>query len=497
VEAEQPDQQLIEIKVLTGPPGCRKTTRMREDALRVPGLYLFSMPTKALIEEQVIEFRKAQPSLPIFALHADVKPKRKINRQIAEAVAAIRDGGHQHAIVMITHVSMMAEDLSAFSGWHARIDEAPNSVQSGKVTVKGAEPLFESRFTLESFGHEKWRVLKPVGPRPSYFETKNNPALAPIEELIRLAYRPSGVLVDVNSFRGLTSKMSWWSIWTPADLKGFASIQIAGASYETSLGAKVLQHWFSSRIRLVLEPLAMRRTGTPSINIHYFTEAHRPSTWLWDQSEGRRRLKVVADWLGVNAPQIEFWSGNPEVLKLLEWRVAGEPLKPRVAGLNKWRDANACALIFSSGRTDDDAPLQAVFELTNDDIRIAREDEDVLQFVMRGAIRKPDFGGAYDIYLYSKEQAERLAAKLLASEVGTVEIVPVTEAGIMDAPELPGSGDRRRINQPKTVTLDDGRVVQMKSEKRKEKRAAAAQLAGREPGAKGRPRKVVQTGKAE
>lgn len=490
VEPATPEPSPVEIKVLTGPPGCRKTTRMREDALSAPGLYLFSMPTKALIEEQAAEFRKAQPSLPVFTVHADIKPKRKINRQIEEALAAVRDGGHQHAVVMLTHVSMMAEDLMGFHGWHARIDEAPNSVQSGKVAVKGAEALFESLFALEDFGHAKWRVLKPVGPRPSYFETKNNPALAPIEELIRLAYRPSGVLVDIKSFRGLKNKMSWWSIWTPADLEGFSSIQIAGASYETSLGAKVLKHWFAKKVRLVPEPLPMRRSGTPSINIHYFTEGHRPSTWLWDQSEGRRRLKAVADWLGANAPHIEFWSGNPEVIKLLEWRVNGESILPRVAGLNKWREAKACALIYSSGRTDDDAPLQAVFDLTDDDIRVAREDEDVLQFVMRGAIRKRDFGGTYDIYLYAKEQAERLADKLIASEVGRVELVPVIDAGIIDLPALPGEGKRRGRKEPEMVTLEDGRVLQRKSLKRRDARAKAANAAGRPPGKKGRPKKA-------
>lgn len=488
-QADAPEQPPIDIKVLTGPPGCRKTTRMREDALRVPGLYLFSMPTKALIEEQAAEFRKAQPSLPVFTVHADIKPTRKINRQIEEALAAVRDGGHQHAVVMLTHVSMMAEDLTGFHGWHARIDEAPNSVQSGKVAVTGAEALFESLFALEDFGHAKWRVLKPLGPRPSYFETKNNPALAPIEELIRLAYRPSGVLVDTKSFRGLKAKMSWWSIWTPADLEGFSSIQIAGASYETSLGAKVLTQWFAKKVRLVPEPLPMRRLGTPSIRVHYFTEGHRPSTWLWDQSEGRRRLKAVADWLGANAPHIEFWSGNPEVLKLLDWRVAGEAILPRVAGLNKWREAKACALIYSSGRTDDDAPLQAVFGLTDDDIRIAREDEDTLQFVMRGAIRNPEYDKAYDIYLYTKEQAERLAAKLIASEVGVVELVPVIDAGIMDAPPMPGEEKRHGRKEPDMVTLEDGRVLQRKSIKRSEKRAADAEKAGREPRKKGRPRK--------
>lgn len=486
---DQPaDQQPIEIKVLTGPPGCRKTTRMREESIQTPGLYLFSMPTIALIDEQAAEFRKAQPSLPVFTIHGEAKPKRKIDRQIADALAMIRDADHKHAVLMMTHVSMMAEDLSVFRDWHARIDEAPNSVQSGKVTVKGVEPLFQSLFTLEDFGHKQWSVLKPAGARPSYFDTKNNPALASIEELIRLAYRPSGVLVDVKSFKGLKTKMAWWSIWTPADLEGFASIQIAGASYDTSLGAKVLKHWFSDKVRLVAEPLQMDRTGEPRITIYYFTEGHRPSTRLWDDREGRKRLKAVADWLEANAPHVEFWSGNPEVLKLLDWRVAGVPIKPRVAGLNWMRDMKACALIYSSGRTDDDAPLQAVFGFTDDDIRDAREDEDVLQFVMRGAVRKPEYDGAYDIYLYSKEQAERLGAKLTASVVGTVELVPVGEAGIMDEPELferkPGS----RVKEREIKTLEDGRTIQMKSIKRRADRAKLAIKAGRTPGKRGRPK---------
>ncbi|WP_206749931.1 hypothetical protein, partial [Salmonella enterica] len=39
--------------------------------------------------------------------------------------------------------------------------------------------------------------------------------------------------------------------------------------------------------------------------------------------------------------------------------------------------------------------------ITDAQIERAREEEDVLQFVMRGAIRKRDFGGDYDIYLYT------------------------------------------------------------------------------------------------
>jgi hypothetical protein len=116
-------------------------------------------------------------------------------------------------------------------------------------------------------------------------------------------------------------------------------------------------------------------------------------------------VKVVCDYLGSNVPGLGFWSGNAEVLKLMEWRLPGESVKPKVAGQNRWRDLTTCALIYSSGETEDDRPLVDMFGLTEDQIRRAREDEDILQFVMRGALRKTDFEGVFHAYLYTEEQA--------------------------------------------------------------------------------------------
>ncbi|EKY30831.1 hypothetical protein HMPREF0185_00001 [Brevundimonas diminuta 470-4] len=481
----------LDVTVLTGPPGCRKTTRMREEAIAQPGLYLFSMPTHALIDEQVVAFRKAAPLLPVYPIHADIKPNRRIDRQIEDALQEIRSASHRHAVVMLTHTSLMAKDLSGFSGWHARIDEAPNGVDSGHVTFKGTEALYAELFTLDPVADTGWSTLKPTGPRPNYFAMKSNPSLAPIEEFIRLAYRPNGVFVNAASYSDIKKKVGWWSIWTPGSLKDFASVQIAGASYDTSLGAKVLKNWFPNSVRLTAISLDMKRSGNPSIKIHYFTDSHRPSSRLWSQSEGRKRLKAVADWLENNATHIEYWSGNSEVLKLLDWRVAGEPIKPRVAGLNKWRDYKACAFIYSSQKTPDDQPLQDIFGITDDDIRIAREDEDILQFVMRGALRNPEYDGIYDIYLYSKEQAERLSDKLAASQVGTIELIPVHDAGIMDSPELRQPETQRSQKKAKTVHLSDGSVIQAKSHRRRQLRAEKAKQEGRVPGRRGRPRKKL------
>ena len=63
----------------------------------------------------------------------------------------------------------------------------------------------------------------------------------------------------------------------------------------------------------------------------------------------------------------------------------------------------------------------------------AREYEDIRQFVLRGAPRDPGFCDLYDVYLYSRDQAEMLQRYLIENGIAAeVVLVPVDEAGIMD-----------------------------------------------------------------
>ena len=60
-----------DVEVLTGPPGCGKSTRLREDAIRTPGLYVFFLPSIALIGEQVKAFRAEAPHVELHEAHSD------------------------------------------------------------------------------------------------------------------------------------------------------------------------------------------------------------------------------------------------------------------------------------------------------------------------------------------------------------------------------------------------------------------------------------------
>lgn len=429
--------QPVEVEVLTGPPGCGKSTELRAEAVRKKGLYLFFLPTIPLIREQAAALRQEAKWVEVYEVHSESPGRGAVQRKLRDLRSKLEAAGTEHAVILTTHEALMGGDFIGFESWHARIDEAPNAVKGGDLRVAKAIDYFKANYDLEPVEAPKpMAVVVPKGPPPNPRDIEKEVLLTPLIDFTKRASTPSGVFVEAISWDGLTD-LKWWSIWTPTALRNFASIRIAGASYETSLGAIVVERWFPHLVRLKPVPIAMTRCHTPSVRIHYFTQGHKPSSTFWDSATGRLMLSHVADFLRASVPELGFWSGNKEVLKYLHWRVGGQRVRPRVAGQNAWRTLTSCALIYTSGATPHDRPFMEAVGITDDEVRHAREDEDFLQFAMRGAIRNKDFNGAYDIYVYEREQAQRLAARLEASSVGIVEIVPEPSAGIMDDPAFP------------------------------------------------------------
>jgi hypothetical protein len=136
----------------------------------------------------------------------------------------------------------------------------------------------------------------------------------------------------------------------------------------------------------------------------------------------------------------------------------------------------------------------SLFGTSGEQIKRARETEDMIQFVMRGAIRRPDFGGRYDVYLYDLQQAEALRSYLEETGVtGHVELIPEIDAGIMDVQR--GDVDKRTAAErlQSLAGADTRRKEaakrrqQRKRQKDREAGAAAGTLRPRGKPAKNRP----------
>lgn len=483
------------IEVLTGPPGCGKSDKLRELAIAQPGLYLFCAPTIPLIKEQVERFRAEAPHLQLYEAHCEAKARGTVQRKLDDAREKIFADGVSHAVVFATHEALMMRDLSGFAGWHIRIDEAPNATKSGSLNIRQSQAFFAAHFDLEAVGDTGWSAVSLRNPAQSWKVWNDDDLAKPLVDFCKLAGSPGGAFVKATDW-ATADKLDWWFIWTPASLREFDTVTIAGSSYHSSLGALISTRWFGDKFEIVSQTIGSDGSSRPKIQIHYFTQRHEPSTTLWGKSEGRRMIKCVREYMAEHVPDLGYWSGNREVLKLMEWTLSGEMTDPKVAGRNEWRNLNKCAIIYSSRVTPSDRPLQDIFGITDSEISRSREDEDILQFAMRGAVRNPGYSGDYDVYLYSKRQAERLSELLTDNGLGgSISLIPVDDAGIME--EAGPANERRKVAatsvapEPaaKLVLGVSGAMIKRKSFLRREQRRAKAQ--GQAPKKRGRPAKVV------
>lgn len=192
---------------------------MRLDAIQTPGLYFFALPTIALIREQANALRvdAQRLNIPLEVIEADSKARGSgsVQKRLDDAAARIAADNVRHAVVLTTHESMMGCDLSAFAGWHARIDEAPNAVQSGTVKVPASVTLLEKAFSLQPVGETGWAEVQLTMPFSGWRALGDDDLLKPLAEFMKQAQRSHGVFVDTLEW---SKSFGWCSVWLPTSL---------------------------------------------------------------------------------------------------------------------------------------------------------------------------------------------------------------------------------------------------------------------------------------
>ncbi|WP_298128188.1 DEAD/DEAH box helicase family protein [Brevundimonas sp.] len=467
----------MRVGLLTGGPGSGKTTEQRRRVIAERCLHVLAMPSIPLIEEQRGAFHKEAPSLRVFEVHHEAS-HRSVERQLSDVLERIAGAGIAHAVVMVTHRSLIDKDLSAFSGWRLWIDEAPDSVKCGHIGLSADTcGLFAQAFDLRPFGRAGWAELVPAGERPSWVKLKRDTLLRGATELFEAVKATGHVFVDLDTWDGAEG-FSWCAVWTPLSLSRFGSVVILGASYMASVGGVICATRMGDVIQFDEERIVVVRSGQPTIRVHWF--ADRPAgTSEWATKEGRAALRDIAAFLRVTEPTLGFWSANSNAQDFLDAYMPGTLARPKSAGLNRYRDLCSCALFYGAGATPGDAILLRDFGFSKAMIRRAREEEDIFQFVLRGSLRNGDYAGPYEVYLYSRSQAETLRDRLEGE--GFCDIELVAQSHVIQATSLPPP---HPMNKPQPSAADKRA---RKSELQRQRRWFAASQQGRPQGAVGRP----------
>lgn len=422
---------MVTVTVLTGPPGSGKSTQMMHETADEPAKYIWASPIIDLISEQSPRMRELAKNATVMEIHGEAKLKGSVGK----AIAGLPDlcAASEHVVTFVTHEGLLDADLAAFAGWHVRIDETPNSVGSGVLKISRSVDLLRANYALQATGMDGWSRVSPLFPEINWSHLKGDDFAAKLTNFHKLAGRKSGLFVNITDWdQARTQQVEWISIWTPVELAGCASVTFTGAGYFDSLTHKVTEVLYGDEVKFIRRPANNSvRSGQPKVRLHYFCDAHIGTTTLWSQSEGRWPLVKICDWLTNNVPDLGFWSGNETVQILFDHRVPGQAVKPKAAGLNRLRHHSSCAFIYSSKPVPADRPLKTLFGMTDAQITSAREVEDIVQFLFRGAIRDPAYSGDYDVYLYHRDQADAVADAMREYGLHGIDIVAEPGAGLI------------------------------------------------------------------
>ncbi len=468
---------------------------MLDEIATVPGCYILAAPRIDLVEEQAARLRSLARStaLVVVVIHSR-QPPRSVDRRLRQALAGAEGG---HVVVVTTHEGLMGLTRDDFEGWHIRIDELPESAVASNVLGLGASwPALARRYDLAAGSGPGWSrmVLREDADAlwMSQILTDVGKGLATPLNLARS--RGRAVEVDLTAWEdaGVPGKLvRWRSIWSFAHLAGCASLKVAAAGYSGSIIGHATDRAGGVSVETVM--VGGPRTGQPGIVIHYYT-LHPGSTVWWDGHEGSRCVAAIGEHLR-RVGFAGYWSCNASVEPYLRHQVGGTRISPRAAGTNALRDHTACAIVYSSKATGADEAVMAALDIDRTVVQAAREDEDLFQFVTRGAIRDPAYAGDYTIHVYSAGQAERLQARLLAGGYTNVALEAAAAAGIMDVVR-PTSGGRKQGSEQAIETAaerKDRRRAQDTARKQRQREAERAEKirAGMPLPRRGRPPRSI------
>lgn len=483
------DQDLIHealnLTLVTGRPGVGKSEYLLNKVLQEPGLYVIAQPRQDLIEETKARLL-AKTSLSncrpeIIVIHGTNKPdpKRSVSSLIKTAPKDY--GSLHHVVVFTTHEGIMSSDMSGFTGWQMLMDEVANPIKSKSLAIPVVAKQLSEYITLEPTGCHGWSNARLRSDAPSQGHIHLDKAFKELAELFKIMRSQRTLWLkttDLMEFYFKPRKLRWFTYWDLRMLSAFDSITVAGAGFKNSILCKAM----GASLNIKELPVVRPQTGSPKVKVRYFTRGHRSSTEFWKATDGIRCLKAVADFYAKDPDTSYYWSANGEVDKVIQSSMKGLSVRPKQEGTNTLMSYRRCVFLYSSKMLPEDQPTSHILNITRSDFEEAREFEDIRQFLMRGAIRDPGFSGEYTIDVYDERQAQMVGEYLQELGLGTAELVPLMEGGIMDVMCFPSNKSKAsEVAVKPAMTREQKRaynteyVRQRRAKKKAEEAAAKSQ----------------------
>lgn len=184
-------------------------------------------------------------------------------------------------------------------------------------------------------------------------------------------------------------------------------ITFMSANFENSLIYKAKPDFFE---KIELNDIQERTVPlNERLKVYYFSEeVNLSKTWKNNNAE---KLQYIYDYLNTELADQEFyWTNNNNDKLKLQY---GTKISPDARGLNDYKKLNTCVWLACMRPDSTEAKLcELLLKITGKDIHIAREYENLHQFVLRGISRQFDSDEPQIVYVFDKSQAQSLSTNI-------------------------------------------------------------------------------------
>ncbi|MBO1908289.1 hypothetical protein J4G37_25785 [Microvirga sp. 3-52] len=427
-----------------------------------PGQYLLAVDRREVIETRITRINEkaaAEGTDPL--IHAIFsKSEGRFEAGTENVRQALReqptkDANAPHVVVICTHEGLLSSDLSTYQGWMLIIDETPNIWTFDEIRAEHTWPVYKKFFGLEpDEGGLSCVTIRNSAPTVTALSKDKTLSQTFVDTYRRWqATRP---LVKLASWDELEDGQarSWCSVWKSERLHAFKRVMILANSFEDSLTYKLLKQ---AGVHLVPFAIPDDRQWQPrTVFLRYFASTHRAGTGFWTNSGdpgGAVALQKTFDWIMQNTdPENHFWSANLDALRRVN--LPGQKLQPKVAGSDAYKHLTCASFIYTAKPSRAEVEAFARYGITYDEIVRARQNEDLVQFLWRSALRVPDDTRDVEFRVYDLAQATFLKEFIEATgRPFKIILEHVIEAGVDDYKPKP-------VGRPKVAKTEAEKQAQ-------------------------------------
>lgn len=345
--------------------GSGKTHRALTAITCKGGRHIYAADRIEAIDERARSLRAMradEQSLKVVTIYSN-HDYRAVGPSVSAQIEAVPAdfAEHSNIVVLITHEALKFANFEAFAGqgWSLWIDEVPSVLDNDTHFFHVAWDKLDELYSLHPFEGEKWSEVTRKNPNIDVAAMALDDALQvlrPFEK--RVADPRRKVLVNVADWAELSvkrRKMSWYSVWSPAELATFDAVFMLGNALMNSLTARLWRrHW--PEVQWVPMEAPLRVFKPRRVKITYFAESHTATRKLFGSDKGKENLKQIARYLkdrGLGKEMI--WTCNRPDRAILS-AMPGEWLTPKKAGSNAYSELTHVAAIYTA-KPDDSLKL--------------------------------------------------------------------------------------------------------------------------------------------